>query len=357
MQFWNASAASLFSKFVNVRAPLLRRRPFHQMPVRDIERDMKALAALCQSAPSDACMHALRKALSDKVNLVAAKAASLIAKAGLTGLIPDLCFAFDRLLVNPIKSDPKCWAKESIAKALKDLGHCESAIFLKGAVHVQLEPVWNGAEDTAATLRANCALALLACTDLTREDKLWHVMRLLTEASASLRKDGAVALESLAGREAALLLRIKARTGDEDATVTGQVFESLLRIEGEPAVPFVSEFLRNTRPETREEAALALGTSRLGPAVAALTSAVADKHPLLDSEVLYRALSISRHPDAFDFLYRIMQTGRPREAIGALDALKIYAGSVEIRTAVSNAIAHRAEPDIRREFDRLFPGS
>ena len=108
-------------------------------------------------------------------------------------LIPDLCAAFERLLADPLKSDPKCWGKDAIAKALKDLGHDDSEIFLKGARHVQREPVWGGEEDTATGVRGSCALALLGCGDLTREDKLWPMMRLLTERSASLRKDGVFA--------------------------------------------------------------------------------------------------------------------------------------------------------------------
>ncbi len=324
------------------------------MPVRNVERELEALTELraCKSQESHA--RELRKALGDKVNVIVAKAAKLTAEMQIATLIPALCAAFERLLIDPLKTDPKCWAKEAIAKALKDLGHAESAIFLKGVQHVQLEPVWGGEEDTATGVRATCALALLQCTDLTREDKLWHVMRLLTETSPPLRKDAAVALESLEGREAALLLRMKARMGDLDSTVTGQIFESLLRIEGQPAVPFVVEFLRATSAEVREEAALALGASRLEAAVAALKNAFTQKHPLLDCEVLFRALSISRHDEAVQFLLEVVRSRRPTEAVGALDALKLYQDSSEIRDKITEAVAGRPESEIHREFQRLF---
>lgn len=324
------------------------------MPVRDIERELVALAELRGFETSDESVRALRKALGDKVNVMVAKAATLAAEMQVRTLIPELCAAFDRLLIDPLKTDPKCWAKEAIAKALKDLGHAESAIFLKGVRHVQLEPVWGGEADTAATLRATCALALLECTDLTREDKLWHIVRLLTEAAPSSRKDAALALESLEGREAALLLRIKARMGDRDSTVTGQVFESLLRIEGEGAVPFVVEFLRTTTEEVREEAALALGASRLADAIAALKKILMQKHSPLDYEVILRALSISRHEEAVQFLLEVIRSRPSREAIAALDALKPFGDSSEIRDKVSEAVASRSETEIQREFQRLF---
>jgi HEAT repeat protein len=324
------------------------------MPVRNLERELENLVALRNLETGEGRTRALRKALHDKVNVLVAKAATLAGEFELRTLIPDLCAAFERLMKEPLKTDPQCWGKEAIAKALKSLGHEESALFLKGVHHVQLEPVWGGQEDTAANLRATCALALLQCTDLTREDKLWLVMPLLTERSPSLRKDAAVALESLAGREAALLLRIKARMGDEDSTVIGQVLESLLRVEREAAVPFVIEFLRSTKPDTREEAALALGASRLPAAVNALKNAFRDKHRLLDGEILCRALSISRSEEAIQFLLQVLRTSRLNEVRDALQALALYRDSTEVRNRIREAIAHRSEPEIQRDYKQSF---
>jgi HEAT repeats len=324
------------------------------MPVRNVERELEKLVALRKENHAKNRALSLCKGLNDKVNVIAAKAATLAAEFQLQILIPDLCASFERFMSDPLKTDPQCWAKGAIAKALKELGYDDSAIFLKGVHHVQLEPVWGGQEDTAANLRATCALALLQCTDLTREDKLWLVMPLLSESSPSLRKDAAVALESLGGREAALLLRIKARMGDKDSTVAGQVLESLLRVEREPAVPFVIEFLRSSNPEMREEAALALGASRLSAAVQALKDAFGDKHRLLDAEILCRALSISRSEDAINFLLEVLRAGRFLEAQASLQALALYRDSTEIRNRITEAVAHRTEPEIQRDYKQLF---
>src|ERR1700751_2988569 len=163
------------------------------MPVRNIERELEELSALRHAEAGEVRTRALQKALSDKVNVIVARSAKLIGELQLRDLVPLLCAAFERLMKDPIKSDPKCWGKEAIAKALKELGNDDSTIFRKGLRHVQYEPVWGGQEDTATTLRATCALALLQCTDITREDKLWCVMPLLTERSPSLRKDAAFA--------------------------------------------------------------------------------------------------------------------------------------------------------------------
>jgi hypothetical protein len=74
----------------------------------------------------------LRKALRDRVNVIVAKAASISAELQLYALLPDLLSAFERLFDKPRESDPQCWGKNAIAKALKDLDHRESATFLRG---------------------------------------------------------------------------------------------------------------------------------------------------------------------------------------------------------------------------------
>jgi hypothetical protein len=324
------------------------------MPVRNIEHELQSLRELCESGSPETRARELRKALKDKVNVVVAKGATLIGELGVRDLIPELGSTFDRLLVQPRKSDPQCWGKTAIAKALKGMECEDSAIFLKGAKHVQMEPVWGGEEDTAATLRATCALALLQCIDISREDKLWNLQRLLTERSPSLRKDGAQALELLGGPEAALLLRLKARMPEEDATVTGQVFESLLRVEGDGAVPFVVEFLRAPKEEVREEAALALGASRLGAGVTALIEALSDKIVLVHFEVLFRALGISRNEGAVRFLLEAVRARRMNEAVAALEALKVYRENEEIVSKLREAVEARSESEVSERFERLF---
>lgn len=324
------------------------------MPSRKIEEQLETLKSLRGFPANAQTISALRKALSDRVNIVIAKAATIVAELQLKVLIPDLLTAFDRLFTEPVKADPQCWGKNAAAAALKDLGHDKSSAFLRGARHVQMEPVWGDEVDTAGTLRATCALALVQCADLTREDKLWHEMRALTDTEPTVRADAARALEQLDGVEAALLLRLKARMQDAPA-VMGQVLESLLAIEGESAVPFVAEFLGARDPEIRDEAALSLGASRLSGAIVALMNAWKRSRSLEAGEVILRSLSASRQESALEFLLEMVRIGREHEALAALQALELQRDSQEIRKRIGEAIQNRTEHAIAERFRRSFP--
>ena len=227
------------------------------MAVRKIEEELDRLSKLRDVDPA-AAVAALRKALGDRVNLVVAKAAKIAGERQFRELTPDLLRAFDRLLENAVARDQQCWGKNAIANSLKDLGHTESAPFLRGMRHVQMEPVWGGPApgspheiDTAETLRGICLLALAACTDLDRSDALRCFVDALTENAHTIRLEAVRALAQMEGIEAALVLRLKARIGDEEPPVVGQVFDALLGIEGEHALPLVSEYLSKDRGAVR----------------------------------------------------------------------------------------------------------
>src|ERR1700684_3403054 len=136
------------------------------MPKRDVEAAVQRIGLLREVTHAEA-VAGLRKALLDRVNLVVAKAAQVVAGRQLRELIPELLAAFDRLFVDPIERDTQCWAKNAIAKALTDLDYRESAPFLRGRLHIQMEAVWGGRQDTAQTLRGICLLGLASCNDIT----------------------------------------------------------------------------------------------------------------------------------------------------------------------------------------------
>jgi hypothetical protein len=127
------------------------------MATRRIEEVLERLSALRECPPAEA-LPALRTALADRVNVVVAKAAKIGAERQMKELIPDLLFAFNRLFEDPADRDPQCWGKNAIAGALRDLEYRESAPFLRGMRHVQMEPVWGRHEDTAQPLRGICVL-------------------------------------------------------------------------------------------------------------------------------------------------------------------------------------------------------
>jgi len=314
------------------------------MAGRKIEQELEVLNALRAHAVTETTERELRKALSDRVNVIVAKAAAISTELELRPLIPDLVKNFERLFEKATKTDPQCWGKNAISKALKDFDFDESASFVRGLYWVQMEPVWGAEVDTAGTLRGTCALALLQCRDLTRDEKLWHLMRALTDSAANVRADAARALADLGGREAALLLRLKAQMGDGEASVTGEALESLLQVEGEAAVAFVIGFLDAPNTEVREEAALSLGASRLPAAVAALIARWKGHGGRREGgDSLLRGISASRQEAAIAFLLDLIRMGGEQEALAALEALKVHRDSREIVERIRTVVEGRGD--------------
>jgi hypothetical protein len=147
----------------------------------------------------------------------------------------------------------------------------------------------------------------------------------------------------MAGHEAGWLLRLKARLGDRPE-VTGQIFESLLRLEGINSVSFVAGLLDVVNEEVAEEAALALGASRIPQALETLKAAWKKPENAALGPVLLRAISASRLDDAFEFLLAIVREGRQAESADALRALEIHRDS----PPSSNAIRRRVEEALAR---------
>jgi HEAT repeat protein len=313
-----------------------------RLQVKKIEERIHELKQLRESANSETAEPILRKALGDKSNLIVAEAAKATEALRLTRLAPALVEAFWRLLENPVKTDPKCWGKTAIVKALIALDYAESAPFMRAASHVQMEPVWGGQEDAAIHLRANAILALVQCNDLSRSDKLRRLVDAMADASDTVRIEAMRAIEQLNGEEGVLLLRLKAHAGDKRSAVIGQVFDSLLQLERERGVDFVARFLQSTDPETRDEAALALGGSRLGAAVTRLIETWKTSHDPAFSATLLRALSSSREESALQFLLDLIANGVSRDATLALAALGLHRESPEILARIEQAQRTRA---------------
>jgi hypothetical protein len=307
-----------------------------------LEERIGQIRSLRTSVPAAGVDVILRKALADRSGLVVAEAARTTADLRLAQLIPDLLTAFDKLFSDPVKNDPKCWGKTAIVKALAQLDYCESPPFFRGSRHVQMEPVYGGQEDSAIHLRANSFLALVQCTDIRRFEILQHLVDAMSDLADPVRVEAVRAIHQLAGDEAVLLLRLKARLGDLRPLIIGHVFDALLSLERDRAVSFVAEHLKSANEEVRDEAALALGVSRLQTGLRALMDAWQEtpdgSRDGLFSSVLLRAISSSRLEEAIDFLLELVRSGAPREAAAALEALKIHEDSPEIQARIKHAV-------------------
>jgi HEAT repeat protein len=248
-----------------------------------------------------AALEPLRKALRDRNNFVCSKAAAVAGDLLLRETIPDLLSAFERFLKDPVKTDPKCWAKNAIVKALKDLGHEDPAVYLRGLAHVQMEPVWGGQADSAVALRGACALALVA-TSLPRDTILMHLADALADPEMRVRIDAARAIAQLPGLDSILMLRVKAQSGDKEPAVVGQCFLSLCGIDARASIPFVARFLTGPNEDLRFEAAAALGEC---PDLLAVETLIARWRIEKNAEMkraIVLSLGVSPVPEAKEFL-------------------------------------------------------
>jgi len=300
-----------------------------------LEERIEQLRQLGASTPDATVIATLRKALADKSNLIVAAAAKTIAELHVSDLNRDLLAAFDRFFDDPVKTDPKCWGKTAIVKALTQLDYDDSTPFVRASRHIQMEPVYGGQEDAAPQLRANSYLALVQCRDLRRFQILGHLVDALSDPADPVRIEAVRALSQLGGDEAVLLLRLKARLGDRRPLIIGHAFDALLSLEHERAVAFVADYLDSAQEELRDEAALALGASRLQSAAKLLMKAWEEARSEIFRATLLRAISSSRLPEAIEFLLGILKTGTARESAAAIEALKLHEHSAEIQAKIA----------------------
>jgi HEAT repeat protein len=310
------------------------------MAKRDVEAVVGRIGQLRDVTHAEA-VAGLKKALGDRVNLVVAKAARIAAERQLRELIPDLLVTFDRLFEDAVARDTQCWGKNAIANALTELDYRESAPYMRGRRHVQMEAVWGGQQDTAQTLRGICLLALASCNDMPRAQIFRLLVDSMADEAAVVRIEAIRAVAEMDGEEAVLVLRLKARLGDREPSVIGQVFDSLLQLERDAALPLVAEFLDGSDEAMRQEAALALGSSRMAGAVEILLKALPRARDAYFRKTILRALSASRQEKAMEFLLGLVREGIRADADGAIEALELHRESPEIKAAVEAAMRDR----------------
>ena len=306
------------------------------------EAQLAALDALRQ-APQHTRIPSLRKALAHRNNFIAAKAANLAHEFRLQELLPDLLNAFGHFFENPEKTDPQCWAKNAIARALAAFEHQDAEIFLRGMRHIQMEPVWGGQSDTAGTLRATCALALVQCRSLSEADVLEHLVDLAADTDKTVRAEAMRAIEQMNSSSASLLLRLRALLGDAEPEVLGVCFAGIFRIEGAKALAWVARFLR-TADDKAAEAALAIAATHAPEGFTVLRDQLGAMHDLRSHDprssdpwfrsVLLSAIALTRQEAAQEFLLELVRS-ESRDAEPAIEAL--------VRSGLAPAVLARLE--------------
>jgi len=297
----------------------------------------------------------LRKALKNRSNYIAAKAARIVDEMGLSSLIPDLLSGLDRFFIDPVKSDPQCWAKIAIVKALGDLGHTDPATYLRGLHYQQMEAIWNGRVDTAGPLRCHCALGLIQCRELSDLAILSHLIELLCDSDKTVRAEAARGIGRIDRAEAALLLRLRTLLDgqkSEEPEVMGACFSGLISIEGRNAFDFLSRFL-DRGAGNAAEAALAIGMMRGPEAFSFLKQRwEASRDPEVGGALL-TAIALCREKDAVDFLISLIDPETPHAAT-AIQALASIAPSEEVRQRIAAAVERAGNPRLHTAFKKHF---
>jgi HEAT repeat protein len=312
---------------------------------RSFEEQIASLDSLRQQLP-EACIEPLRKALGHKNNFVVAKAADLVREFNLAQLTAELLIAFDRFFENPLKSDPQCWAKNAVSRALAAFEHQDAATFLRGMRHIQLEPVWGGRSDTAGTLRAISALALVQCRSLAEADLLIHLIELFADKDKSVRLEVARAIEQVGSQSAALLLRLRATLGADEPEVLGACYSGILRIEGASAIPWVGRFL-NSADDSAAEAALAIAGTHSAQGFNALRERFAAEADPWFRSVLLSSIALTRQDEALAFLLDLVRT-ESLQAEAAIEAILRAMPSSEITKRLEQMVA--GNPRLARAF-------
>jgi len=305
---------------------------------RSFEEQIAALDRLREQTP-EACVEPLRKALENRNNFVVGKAADLLREFQLTQLIPSLLIAFDRFFADPVKTDPQCWAKKALSRALAAFEHQDAATFLRGMRHIQLEPVWGGRSDTAGTLRATCALALVQCRNLAEPDLLAHLVDLLGDKDKAVRAEVVRAIEQVGSPSASLLLRLKAVLGADEPEVLGACYSGILRIEGVGAIPWVSRFLAAT-DDPAAEAALAIAGTHSSQGFAVLRECFAQEADPWFRTVLLSAIALTRQDAALEFLLDLVRTE-----------------SLQAESAIEAILRAMPSPEVTRRLEQLVAGN
>jgi hypothetical protein len=295
---------------------------------RNFEDQIAALDALRQAA-AEVRVEALRKALGQGNNFIVGKAADLVREFALTDLSPELLSAFDRFFDNPVKTDPQCWAKNALSRALATMEHQDEQVFLRGMRHVQMEPVWGGQSDTAGTLRATCALALVQCRSLTERDLLTHLIELLADKDKAVRVEIVRAIEQIGSPSAVLLLRLRAVLGADEPEVLGACYGGILRIEGVRAIPWVRRFLA-TADDHAAEAALAIAGTRSPEGFEVLRESFTKAVDTWWRSVLLSAIALTRQDAALEFLLDLVRS----ESFDAEAAIEVVLRSMPSREVI-----------------------
>ncbi len=319
-------------------------------PAPTLEASLERLSEIRHATLGDAERADLRDLIAGPHSAAVAVAAEIAADEGLEEFIPDLVSAFHRMMESPVKRDPGCRGKASLAEALHRLDAREGELYRAGIMHRQMEPVWGGQKDTAGSLRSACGRGLVG---MDAPDALLLLAESLADPELDVRLAAAQSIAYQGSSHALPLLRLKALAGDVHNGVVAECLLSMLRVEPAESLAFVERFLGSEDSDLAECAALALGESRAEGALAVLGAWREDAEGRGLSGAALTAIAMLRSDAAIDYLLgMVVKEPGPvaREAIAAL-GIHHHDDGLRERTLVA---ARRDDLDLSESVETAF---
>jgi HEAT repeat protein len=299
-----------------------------------LEDQLERLAELRGQPPSPDARGEISGFLNSKSSLLVAKATRIVGEWQAAELIPGLLTAFERFLVKPEVSDKGCAAKVELLKVLCKLEYSSPIIFLRGLRYIQMEAVWGRSIDTAAEVRGLCAIGL---AQTGYPETLEEILPLLLDLERGARIGAVRAIAACGLPGDALVLRLKALSGDPEPEVIGECLVGLLRVEPAKSLSFVAAFLDSEQEAVAEAAALALGDARLENAFPVLRAAFERPHTPALRRTLLLAMALLRREAAIDYLLEQVRTGARQTSADAEAALAMYDQDPALRERLERA--------------------
>ncbi len=309
---------------------------------------LRRLRDLEGPGPDDAA--AVRKAIADRSNFVAAAAAEVAGAWRFAEAAADLEAAFRRFMVDPAKNDKLCRAKIAIVQALEKLEHPVAEVFEEASRHVQEEASWGPPVDTAPPLRA---LGLAGMTRIDPPGLAEALIDALIDPFPEVRCQAASCLGAIGSDAAALALRLKCRMGDDKAEVVSDALRGLLTISADAHLAFVREHLDSADESTAEAAALAMGNARLPQALGPLLERFHAARTSTLRDVVLLSVAMLRASAAIDALLDLAASDSEADALAALRALKVHKHDPKLVERLAAAVA-RSSAAVRERFARDF---
>jgi HEAT repeat protein len=315
------------------------------------EEALAAIHAIRQTPEKYDLARDLAPFLRHKSNHAVAAAAATAERLEAGALAPDLVAAFERLMRDPAKLDPGCKAAIAIVQALVQMEDAAAKVYFAGIRHVQKEGSFGPPVDAAAPLRGLCARGLAR---MGHPDALLECVTLLADREIPARTGAIRAIADSGRPDGVLLLRLKTLLGDKEIEVTGECLIGLLSLDPAGSVEFVAKFLNSDSEEIREQAALALGESRLPAAFPILRDAWERGGAAELRRTLLTAIAMLRIDESLAFLLGRLREESALVAADALAGLVFYARDEAVLKQVEEIIRERGDGALEAVFAREF---